>query len=1021
MVADIAPGTAGGGPTSFLDVNGTLYFRATDGTNGVELWKTDGTTAGTVMVKDINPGSAGSSPSALVNFNGTLFFGATDAATGLELWKSDGTAAGTVQVKDINPGGISSLANLTVVGSTLFFSANDGAGAGLELWKSDGTAAGTVLVKDINPGAGFGSASSLFNFNGTLLFQASDGSTGSELWKSDGTATGTVQVANINPGSLNSSPTRFTNVNGTVFFTATDGTAAGGTGNELWKTDGTTAGTARVADINPGTANASPTFLTNFNNTLYFAASDGTTGAGRGNELWMSDGTAGGTVRVADINPGTADSFPDGLRVVGSTLFFGASDGTTGNELWKSDGTTAGTVRVADINPGAANSLGTPFLTVSAAVGSTLYFNATNGTTGSATGNELWRSDGTAAGTVQVADIRPGTAGGFPTSFVVAYGTVFFSANNGTNGSELWRLNDGPATTDDAYSTNEDAPLTVSAPGVLGNDTDANSDTLTATKVSDPANGSVTLNANGSFTYTPNANFNGSDSFTYKANDGSLDSNPVATVNITVTSVDDTPVAVDDSYSTPKDAPLTVSAPGVLGNDTDGDANPLTAGSASTPANGSVILNADGSFTYTPNTGFVGSDSFTYKANDGTVDSNAATVTIAVTVPTVSASPGTVTAGDPVTATWSGIAAPSATDWVGLYDSSSALDPALLAWSYTDGTAAGSLNLTVPLGSPPGATYELRLYSNNTYTRLATSAPFTVVASATTIAASPSTVDAGSPVTATWSGIAAPTATDWVGLYDSAATPDAGLLAWAYTGGAAAGNLNLTVPAGSTPGATYELRLFTNNTYGRLATSAPFTVVASATTVSASPASVNAGDPVTATWSAIASPTATDWVGLYDSSSAADPALLAWSFTDGNAAGTLNLTVPVGAASGATYELRLFSANTYTRLATSGSFTVVASAATISASPPSVVNGGPVTATWSGIGSPSATDWVGLYASSGDPDPAIVAWAYTGGAAAGSLNLTVPVGSPPGATYELRLFHNNTYTRLATSAPFSVT
>src|SRR5439155_6720999 len=165
--------------------------------------------------------------------------------------------------------------------------------------------------------------------------------------------------------------------------------------------------------------------------------------------------------------------------------------------------------------------------------------------------------------------------------------------------------------------------------GVLANDADADGDALTAALVNPPANGALTLNADGSFTYTPNANFNGLDSFTYRANDGTDDSSP-ATVTITVNAVNDAPVANNDSYGTDEDTPLVVATPGVLGNDTDIEGSPLTATLVSGSGNGTLTLNPDGSFTYTPNAGFNGMDSFTYKANDGAADSLPATVTISV-------------------------------------------------------------------------------------------------------------------------------------------------------------------------------------------------------------------------------------------------------------------------------------------------------------------------------------------------------------------------------------------------------
>ena len=136
MVLDINATELGWIRSEIVAVGSVAYFAAVDG-----IWKSDGTTAGTVLIKDIYPGSGATSPSRLTNVNGTVYFTADDGTHGLELWKSDGTAAGTVMVKDINPGSAGSYFHgLTAVNGTLFFSVNDGT-IGDELWKSDGTVA----------------------------------------------------------------------------------------------------------------------------------------------------------------------------------------------------------------------------------------------------------------------------------------------------------------------------------------------------------------------------------------------------------------------------------------------------------------------------------------------------------------------------------------------------------------------------------------------------------------------------------------------------------------------------------------------------------------------------------------------------------------------------------------------------------------------------------------------------------------------------------------------------------------
>jgi hypothetical protein len=187
-----------------------------------------------------------------------------------------------------------------------------------------------------------------------------------------------------------------------------------------------------------------------------------------------------------------------------------------------------------------------------------------------------------------------------------------------------------PVASDDNYETMEGATLNIPAPGVLENDHDPDGNPLSALLVSTTMAGDLVLNGDGSFTYVPEAGFVGADQFTYRAYDGLATSN-LATVTITINEIPNSaPTAVDDSYETQQDELLTVAAPGVLANDSDPDGDPLTAVLAVGPANGSVTVNTDGSFTYTPNAGFSGADTFTYTADDGRGGTATATVTIIV-------------------------------------------------------------------------------------------------------------------------------------------------------------------------------------------------------------------------------------------------------------------------------------------------------------------------------------------------------------------------------------------------------
>jgi ELWxxDGT repeat protein len=410
------PGKADSTPLNITPFQGKVFFAATDASHGSELWRSNGTAAGTQLVKDICRGACSSAPGApraqaawvppessdLASVGGRLFFTAYDTNHGVALWKSDGTSAGTKLVKDVYPLANKErhLGDLTGVGNTLFFWADDLTDHGPALWKSDGTTAGTKLVKDPVPGSGSSPAPShLTNVMGTLYFTV-----GGQLWKSNGTGPGTTMVA------ATPNPSRLTAVGDTLYFAA-------GAGPDLWTSDGTGPGTHVVMG-----GPAKPQGLTSFMGKVYFAGYDGVW------RIWQSDGTMPNTFPIQDLNGGGAS-----LTAVGGALYFDEPGATT---LWKSDGTALGT-QVLKTTPS------TSFYYLSSANG--LVFIQALGPYPS---SQLWSSDGTPAGTQLAKDFGAQPSGGFQSfqlraPFAHVGGTLYFDSADYTvahpRGQELWK------------------------------------------------------------------------------------------------------------------------------------------------------------------------------------------------------------------------------------------------------------------------------------------------------------------------------------------------------------------------------------------------------------------------------------------------------------------------------------------------------------------------------------------------------------------------------------------------------
>jgi ELWxxDGT repeat protein len=394
---------------SFLELGSRVLLSGATLPTGAELWSTDGSIAGTAMLTDIAI-HGGSTSAESVEFAGSLYL-----AVGGKLWKSDGTPQGTINVTTSLAGpNVFGVSGLRLLGGRLYFRAQTEQ-TGTQFWTSDGTQAGTWRISDVQPPDGDYAINDLTLIDETLYFSARDETGLVNVWQSNGTLAGTTRVAGF-LSKANKQPTNFTVLGDELFFAGEDAL-----GIDLWAVKGGIA--QKLYEFDNG---GEPRSLTVVNGQLFFTADDGSINR----ELWKTDGTTAGTVQVKEINP-VGSTNPSNLINLGGVLYFTANDGEYISALWRSDGTEEGTYRVAGLRQSGTGSGALNMLEMNGV----LYFTADDGIDGV----EIWRSNGTSEGTFRVTSLASGTASGFPTLLTNIYGTLYFSAYDDVHGEELWK------------------------------------------------------------------------------------------------------------------------------------------------------------------------------------------------------------------------------------------------------------------------------------------------------------------------------------------------------------------------------------------------------------------------------------------------------------------------------------------------------------------------------------------------------------------------------------------------------